>query len=71
MLRNHLIQMAWRWLFHQPRSALTRRYGNCASARDGRSGKRAIVALARKLPVAPLRCATTGLAPEGAVFSKA
>ena len=71
MLRKHLIQMAWRWLFHQPGSALSRRYGNCVSARDGRSRKRAIVALARKLLVAPWRCATTGLVPEGAVFSKA
>ena len=70
MLRKHLVQMAWRWLFHQPGSALSRWYQNYVSARDGKSRKRAIVALARKLLVALWRYATTGLVPEGAVFSK-
>ncbi len=53
MLRKHLVQMAWRWLRHQPRSALSKWSGRCAVARDGRPGKRGIVALARKLLVAP------------------
>ena len=41
------------------------------SARDGRSRRRGIVALARRLLIAPLRFATTGLVPQGAVLSKA
>ncbi len=53
MLRKHLVQMAWRWLRHQPQSALSKWSGRCAVARDGRPGKRGIVALARKLLVAP------------------
>ncbi len=71
MLRKHLVQMAWRWLLHQPDSALSKWFRNYVSARDGRSRKRGIVALARKLLVALWRFATTGLVPEGAVLSRA
>ena len=71
MLRKHLARMAWRWLRHQPDSALSRWFGECVSARDGRAGKRGTVALARKLPVALWRFATTGPVPEGAVLSRA
>ncbi len=53
MLRKHLVQMAWRWLRHQPDSALSGWFRGYVSARDGRSGKRGIVALARRLLVAP------------------
>ena len=71
MLRRHLVRMAWRWLQHQPESALSAWFRDYVSARDGRSRRRGIVALARRLPVAPLRFATTGLVPEGAVLSGA
>ena len=71
MLRKHLVQMAWRWLRHQPDSALAKWFREYVSARDGRSRKRGIVALARKLLVALWRYATTGLVPEGAVLSPA
>ncbi len=71
MLRRHLVQMAWRWLQHQPESALSAWFRSHLGARDGRSRRRGIVALARKLLVAPLRFATTGLVPEGAVLSGA
>ena len=70
-LRRHLVQMAWRWLFHQPGSALSKWFLDYVSARDGRSRKRGIVALARKLLVALWRYATAGLVPEGAVLSRA
>ena len=70
MLRKHLVQMAWRWLQHQPNSALSKWYKDYVSARDGRSRKRGIVALARKLLVALWRYATAGLVPEGAVLSR-
>ena len=70
MLRKHLVQMAWRWLQYQPGSALSKWYREYVSARDGRARKRAIVALARKLLVALWRFATTGLVPEGAVFTR-
>ena len=71
MLRKHLVQMAWRWLQHQPNSALSKWFRDYVSARDGRSRKRGIVALARKLLVALWRYATAGLVPEGAVLSRA
>ncbi len=71
MLRRHLVQMAWRWLQHQPESALSAWFRSYVSARDGRSRRRGIVALARKLLVALWRFATTGLVPEGAVLSGA
>ena len=71
MMGKHLVQMAWRWLRHQPDSALAKWFREYVSARDGRSRKRGIVALARKLLVALWRYATTGLVPEGAVLSPA
>ncbi len=71
MLRKHLVQMAWRWLHHQPHGALSGWSVQYVSARDGRPGRRGIVALARRLLVALWRFATTGLAHGGAVLSKA
>ena len=71
MLRKHLVQMAWRWLRHQPDSALSEWFRRYVSARDGRSRKRGIVALARRLLVALWRYATIGLVPQGAVLSPA
>ncbi len=71
MLRKHLARMAWRWLHHHPDSALSGWSVQYVSARDGRPGRRGIVALPGKLLVAPVRFATTGLAHGGAVLSKA
>ncbi len=71
MLRKHLVQMAWRWLFFQPNSALSKWFREYVSARDGRARKRGIVALARKLLVALWRYVTSGLVPEGAILSRA
>ncbi len=71
MLRRRLAQMAWRWLRRQPDSALSKWHRNYVSARDGRSRRRGITALARKLLAALWRYATSGLAPEGAVLSRA
>ncbi len=69
MLRKHLVRMVW--LRHQPDSALMAWFRDYVSARDGRSRRRGIVALARRLLVALWRFATTGLVPEGAVLSQA
>ncbi len=70
MLRRHLVRMAWRWLRFQPESALAAWFRNYVSARDGRSRRRGVVALARKLLIALWRFATTGLVPQGAVLSE-
>jgi transposase len=66
-LRTMMIQFAWLWLRHQPRSALARWF-NTPSPR-GR--KTAIVALARKLLVALWKHVTSGVVIEGAVMKNA
>ncbi len=60
---------AARWT--TPGARQGRRPVQYVSARDGRAGGRGIVALPGKLPGAPVRFATTGLAHGGAVLSKA
>ena len=68
-LRAQMLQLAWRWLRHQPESALSKWF----RARTGTSGGRVrrvfVIALARKLLVALWRYATTGVAPDGAVLA--
>jgi transposase len=65
-LRTTMIQLAWLWLRHQPRSALTRWF-NAQGRRKGWR-KSAIVALARKLLVALWKYVNNGLIIEGAVM---
>ena len=65
-VRKHLIQMAWRWVRWQPDSEIARWFRDYCAARDGRSRKRGIVAVARKLLIALWRYATCGLVPAGA-----
>ena len=68
-VRSQLIQMAWRWLRFQPESDLAKWFHEYCAARDGRSRKRGIVALARKLLVALWRQVGTGAAPGNAAFN--
>jgi transposase len=70
-LRTALIQLAWLWRRHQPRSALTLWFEARAKASGGRVKKTLIVALARKLLVALWKYVTAGLVPEGAVMKQA
>jgi transposase len=66
-LRTTMIQIAWLWIRHQPRSALTRWF----KERSPQGRKRAIVALARKLLVALWKYVTQGVLIEGAVMKPA
>ena len=66
-LRTTMIQLAWLWLRHQDRSALTRWF----KAHSQRGRKSAIVALARKLLIALWRLVTTGEVPAGVVLRAA
>ena len=65
-IRAHLIQMAWRWLRHQPESALAIWFENRTAGARGRMRRVMIVALARKLLIALWRFSETGLVPSGA-----
>ena len=66
-LRTTMIQIAWLWIRHQPRSALTHWF----KERSQQGRKRAIVALARKLLVALWKYVTQGVLIEGAVMKPA
>jgi transposase len=67
-IRSMAIQIAWGWLIHQPRSALTPWY----SERFARGGpvarKIGIVAVARRLVIDQWRYLDAGVIPEGALF---
>jgi transposase len=67
-LRTTLIQLAWLWVRHQPRSALTLWFEERVKRNGGRLKKPAIVALARKLLVALWKYVTAGVVIEGAVL---
>ena len=66
-LRTTMIQIAWLWIRHQPRSPLTHWF----KQRSPQGRKRAIVALARKLLVALWKYVTQGVLIEGAVMKPA
>jgi transposase len=65
-VRRVMVQLAWLWLQHQPKSTLAQWY----QRRFGGGGKRlrriGIVALARKLLIALWRYLETGAVPDGA-----
>ena len=65
-IRAQLIQTAWRWLRHQPDSALSKWFEDRTAGSRGRIRRVMIVALARKLLIALWRFAETGLVPTGA-----
>jgi len=65
-IRAQLIQMAWRWLRHQPDSALSKWFKERTAGARGRIRRVMIVALARKLLIALWRFSETGLVPTGA-----
>ena len=65
-LRVNLIQMAWRWLRHQPESPLSIWFEKRTAGARGRIRRVMLVALARKLLIALWRFAETGLVPTGA-----
>ncbi len=69
-VRHGMIQLAWRFLLHQPDCALVTWYRARAGA-DRNTRKRLIVALARKLLIALWRFVKEGLVPEGVVLHQA
>ena len=65
-IRANLVQMAWRWLRHQPDSVLSRWFEERTAGARGRIRRVMIMALARKLLIALWRFSETGLVPTGA-----
>jgi len=68
-VRRGMIQLAWRFLFHQKNSALAQWYRQNIAA--GKKRKTMIVALARKLLIALWRFVTTGDVPQGVILRTA
>ena len=67
-VRHSLIQLAWRFLRHQPNAALSQWYRQRTKDLRGATRKTMIVALARKLLIALWRLVTDGVVPEGVRF---
>lgn len=65
-VRHTMIQLAWRWLQHQPDSALACWYRERTESASKLVRKKLIVALARKLLIALWRYVTAGVVPDGA-----
>jgi len=68
-VRAVMIEAAWLWVRHQPKSALTRWFLERTAGQSKRVRKIMIVALARKLAIALWRFVELGLVPEGAILS--
>jgi transposase len=70
LVRWMMVQLAWCWLHHQPRSKLSRWYQRRFGQGKSRVRKLGIVALARKLLIALWRYVETGEVPAGAEVVK-
>jgi transposase len=70
-VRRGMLQLAWRWLMFQKRSALAQWYWARTENISPRTRKTMIVALARKLLIALWRYLNTGEVPRGAVLHPA
>lgn len=70
-LRTILIQLAWLWVRHQPRSVLALWFQGRVKHNGGRLKKTTVVALARKLLVALWKYVNAGVVIEGAVMKTA
>lgn len=68
-VRVTMIQAAWLWVKHQPKSAITRWFLQRTNGQSGRIKRIAIVAVARKLAIALWRYVEQGLVPQGALLS--
>jgi transposase len=67
--RAVMIEAAWLWVRHQPKSALTRWFVERTAGQSKRMRKILIVAVARKLAIALWRYVEIGLVPQGAILS--
>ena len=68
-VRAVMIETAWLWIRHQPKSALTRWFVERTAGQSKRMRKIMIVAVARKLAIALWRYVELGLVPQGAILN--
>ena len=64
-----MLQAAWLWIKHQPKSALTEWFMRRTQGHTGRVKRIMIVAVARKLAIALWRYVERGLVPDGAILA--
>jgi len=67
-VRGTMMQAAWLWIKHQPKSTLTRWFLERTTGQGGRIKRIMIVAVARKLAIALWRFLEHGLVPQGAIM---
>jgi len=70
-LRATMVELAWLWLRHQPKSTLTLWFKERIARNAGRLKTPMIVALARKLLVALWKYVSSGVVIEGAIMKTA
>jgi transposase len=68
-VRAVMIEAAWLWVQHQPKTGLTRWFIERTAGQSKRVRKIMIVAFARKLAIALWRFVELGLVPEGAILN--
>jgi transposase len=68
-VRSIMIETAWLWIRHQPKSELTRWFIERTAGQSTRMRKIMIVAVARKLAIALWRYVEYGLVPHGAILN--
>jgi transposase len=68
-VRAIMLQAAWLWIKHQPKSALTEWFLRRTQGHTGRVKRIMIVAVARKLAIALWRYVERGLVPDGAILA--
>jgi transposase len=69
-VRGTMIQAAWLWLRHQPKSALSSWFAARTVGQSGRIKRIMIIAVARKLAIALWRFVEQGLIPQGATLAR-
>jgi len=69
-VRATMIQIAWLWIKHQPKSAIAQWFVQRTEGQSGRIKRIMIVAVARKLTIALWRYLEQGLVPQGATLTR-
>jgi transposase len=69
-VRATMIQMAWLWIKHQPKSAIAQWFVQRTEGQSGRIKRIMIVAVARNLAIALWRYLEQGLVPQGAILTR-